>query len=289
MGFWLKEKKVYLYGYNTFFDKHDSIIKNIRENGVSQYGGVIDRNVENLPVAAKNLEEFLKDLHGEKSDYAFILNFMNANMHVKVAEELYQLGFNNIVFLPFDKRYSLPKSRIMRQLYNSILYGQSINIEIPTYDEMLAVLERDIIREYDDYIEYWIGIEKLHIKEFRTEDDVDNAYPLSPFGGVPILDFTYYRELFDYLYDSGKYPMGYLVNTAAGRDYDSFINDRRVLFEKMKDKLKYDPEYYIDSPILVEERDDGELTVLDGVHRAFFLYYQGYKKVPVILKRRNDG
>lgn len=283
-------KRIILYGYYALFHRTEEILNHIREAGMDVLA-VVDRNAMNLPIDAITYECLKRNMSDKKDEYAFILNFSDANMHVKVADELYQDGFENIIFLPFDEKYSNANMQIIRRYFNQILYGKVSGKErLPSYGELIGKDKDDVIKDYGDYVSFWVSVTKLHCAKISAERDVDLKYRFSDYSGATIGEIKFYSELWDYFYNNGKYPKGYVVNSAMGRDEKVFLNNRKELFERMEMKLKYDWNYFLDSPILVSwNNDKGYFTVLDGLHRAVFLMKKGFEKVPVICKKEHWG
>lgn len=286
--FSLEGKKIVLYGYYSLFHRTENIFKHIHEAGM-EVEAVVDKNAMHLPIKATTYEDLKRNLSGKKEEYVFILNFSDANMHVKLADELYQDGFKNIIFLPFDEKYSDAKAQVVRRYFNQILYGKVSGEErLPSYEELLDKDEYDVIKDYGDYVSFWAPITMLHCAEISIERDVDPNYRVSVYSEVAVEENKFYSELWDYFYKGGKYPKGYVVNSLMGRDEETFLNNRKELFRKMEFKLKYDWDYFLDSPILVSWNvAKGFFTVLDGLHRTFFLMKKGYDKIPVICNKKH--
>ena len=282
--FTLREKKTILYGYNAPLEISERITRHLAYAGIELYA-TIDRNAHKMEISACTFEEFEIKAVEDRSEYAFILDFMNANMHIDVAEMLHRHGFDNIIFLPFDGRFELQKAKYLRRVYNRLLYGHpDPDAALPTYRELIDCPYPDLIWDYGEYIEFWAPVDNLYIPTLLAENDVDEVFRISAFSDLPVMKYGYYTELLDY-FCGGKYPTGYVVNNARGRDADVFLEDRKRVFEEMNRRLRYDGDYFTDSPLLVESREGGSFTLLDGYHRAFFLYKQGYRQVPVICER----
>lgn len=291
MGFTLTKKRIILYGYTSELGKTERIVKHLHQAGFKIHR-IIDQKqypeIGDSPFCSYELfKEKEMDGH-EKSDYVFILNFWDATQHVVVAKQLYEDGFCNVLFLPFDNGFELTKVRRIRRFYNHLLYGGALTDVIPTYKELINQNNRLIIGDYDEYTSFWESIHLLHVKKMESMKNISDEYPVSQFGDVPILEFTYYRELLDYIYNDGAEPQGYIANIIKDRDSELFLKNRIDLFKEMEDRLKYDWNYFVESPILVERRDEMTYTVIDGLHRAFFLWWHGFERVPVVCEKGDD-
>lgn len=181
--FFLKEKKIVFYGYKSLFRRKEQIFKHITEAGMEIYI-IVDRNADQIPINAVTYNDFKLKVFEPKEDYAFILNFSDANMHVQVADMLYKDGFKNIIFIPFDEKYVSLKVQEMRQYFNQIVYGKITGKEtIPSYDELICNERQNVIRDYGEYISFWIPVDMLHVMDSPDCKDIDSRYKVSNYGG----------------------------------------------------------------------------------------------------------
>lgn len=284
--FSLKGKKIIIYGYNSLFGRHDYLVKHLQDAGFDLYA-IIDQRAESLPITAVTCDEFLQKFTGYKEDYMFILNCNNANTHIFIAEMLYSRGFKNIIFLPFDKRFDRTKAHLMREYFNQILFGAITGDEkLPSYDELSPGQKVQIIRDYGEYISFWIPADLLCLTDIPVAKDTDNSYQTSHFNAVLAQDYTSYLELYDFFFNNGPYPAAYIASRLAGRDEKKVLEDRKRLFEELENQLKYDPNFFIDSPVFVVFNRIRRLFILlDGLHRTIFLLKNGYQQIPVICNK----
>ena len=269
----LNDHKIILWG-NT---NYAHIIKsNLCKEGYEIYG-LIEKNKTGFD-NTRIIE--LDDLRAGScnDDVLFILCMRSAFNQEMLAEEIFKEGYGNIICIPLNAENQAVASH-MRKNYQQLLFGEINRLVCPRYNLLHKKdLGYRVIEYYKERIEILINVRFLRTffrKSVREE--------LLQFRDKHISDYRYFHELYDYLFRNGEYPWNYLEIYMDGTKDDSFLLDRKKLYETFKNNLeKNGIEYFLTMPISVEFRGMG-LNITDGMHRASFLYNEGVDMVPVTL------
>ena len=295
--FTLRGKKVFLYGNIDFNHRTRDFFENVGNSGAIVCG-IIDNNPEkhsDKPLCI-SFDTFCKTNTGEKDDYVFLLCFWSGDTAEKVAKELYDVGFCNLVFPPLDCCYDLYYSRLLRRFFNHLKHGMVLLDEkIPTYEELLQNRGTEKViycfsqngGKSTDNIEAWIPIEYIY-----SDNNVNGSPRQVPFCdmsklNIPISEYHDYIELYDFVIGEKKeYPSSYLKHngTDLGRKPDELLRDRVKLYNQMKYWLKNDPSFFCDEPVSLRwNKKEGHFNIIDGTHRTSFLYCSGWNEIPAVM------
>ncbi len=271
--FTLDKKNIFLWGNTNFAKK---IYRKLKYDGY-KVSGIVERNGSTFgKIQLADFEE-IKNCY-EKNNVVFILCLKSALNQEELARELYREGFPNLIFAPLTIG-NRNVSYHMRENFQNFLYGgQKIKL-FPTFD---FLLEKDVgfrvLKWYGENLEVLIDIKYLRTFYRNTVDD-----RLLRFRDKHISEFDYLNELYDYLYNDGKYPQNYMMVYMNGTKNEDFLEDRKKLYDAFREGVKmFGWNFFESIPISVECRENG-LNIKDGMHRASFLYKEGSKNVPVLL------
>jgi hypothetical protein len=161
------------------------------------------------------------------------------------------------------------------------MYGKVDTILFPTFDLLDANIDDyNVLRYFKSSLEVDISVK--HIRTFFRSTVTKE---LLPYRDKSIADFHVLNELYDYLYNGKAYPTDYMNLYMAGTKDNSFLSDRKRLFDAFRKGYRESGISFFESmPIPVECNDNG-LNVLDGNHRASFIFKEGISKVPVVISK----
>lgn len=271
--FTLENKKIFLWGNTSFAYK---IYNNLLNDGI-ETSGIIEKNnttIKELPIYTLNE---IEDKYS-KTEVIFVLCLKSSLNQEKLAEEIYKEGYHNIIFIPLTLS-NAASTHHMRTNYEQLLYGDIKNLIFPIYDLfVMDDLEYRIVKYFRSDIEIVINIK--YIRTFYRDNVIDE---LLCFRDRPIAEYDCLNELYDYFYNGGIYPKNYMQFYMNGTKDDSFLVDRKQLFETFKNGYELCGMSFFESiPIPVELKENG-LNITDGMHRASFLFKEGFSMIPVIL------
>lgn len=242
----------------------------------------------------------LKEVLNEKynTNYVVIIGFQNAIHQEKVAHDLYEKGFDKLVFLPMFLETG-EKSMYLRNVYQSIMdyHFKELN-NIPQYTELLLA-EPEVL--YLKVSEHSV-IVSLPIDILYT-DTVTDTNPINgekfneirkciqkKYADIPIYRMFHYFTLFKYL-DTGKGNCNEYLQLQLSKENpsleekDRLLTDRYELYKVYESAFEQKSSFFIDSAIPVKWNKKGYFNIKDGHHRAVYLIYKGYKTVPVVISR----
>lgn len=282
-----RNKKILLYGDNY-------IAESIKKNIFAQkylFAGIVDRKYVKSDYINGILYcdlNHLKQIEC-KNEYVIILCLSNGMLHEKIAEEICNIGFSNIVYLPMNNVYSSEVSSILRKTYRNICNGFSGKIcGIPK--TLSLNVKNEIIYKDDCTVEFFCYYDLLysgdtkHIQKYVLPGREEMVEGFLQFADKPLKYMKSYIELFDYLSgNESVYPELYLkLQRENESDRIQLLEDRKELYKMYEMHFMYGDTFFMDSPVCVEWNEKGYFNVIDGLHRCFYLAQKGKKYIPVI-------
>ncbi|MET3546508.1 SAM-dependent methyltransferase [Paenibacillus favisporus] len=153
-----------------------------------------------------------------------------------------------------------------------------------------------------DYVVTEIPVEllftELDVRSARTdhliESFTDRWYEHHlQYADISIMRFVPHRELYRYFAEEpGAAPDAYLdwyeqIHVTRGitplMAQKELLNQRRLEYDNMQSELRSGPDFFFDHPVKAKWNPAGYFNVLDGHHRACFLYCLGFRRIPVRL------
>lgn len=230
---------------------------------------------EGLPVRNK---EYVPD----KNSVLFI-SLQNGMAHKEIAEYYYKLGLNKIIMISMDLDIPTWKKKLYRESYFKVMNGIIDKICVPLYHSGNDIPE--IIKELKDYVVFWLPIKYIYV--FPSAVTWESPYSVSDTVSLESLPghlVTEYYDLFSFLGgDEERDISDYLTfqKRSTEEQKNLLIRQRKSMFETFKKALKYDIDFFTDSPGHVTwEESKGGFVMWDGNHRSHFLIYMGYDQVP---------
>lgn len=286
------KNEVLIYGAGAF---GRSIYDKIRE--VYTIRGFIDRRKiivkhdldGTIPVYSLN------ELDGSL-DYTVIICVHNAEWHHEIAEKLYALGFDKILFLAVHASYDQGMARCMNRAYALFLENSyELLTAIPRYNTLLEESDsQSIIRKSKDYVVAFcdrkiifsfdhndIDTEAHNMDKVKMEHEAYNNCLLSALG-------TYLSLMEFFMYGKGT-PEKYIslmkdMNNSFEMSETSFLEDQWKVYELLEREYEKGMDAFQYSPIDVKWNKRGYFNILDGHHRATFYYLKGLHNFPVRMK-----
>lgn len=262
-----KQTNIYLYG------GQEIVKKQIRQNLLTcGYCCPIDINSDSIKIMDRPCE-----------DSVVVVCLADATKHGKIAEILYCVGFEYILFLAIDGYYSREEQRFYRCIYNDFLMGQYENLVIPHYTKGNDNCnnEGDVIAWRDKYVSFWCDETyiKTRLPEYKEQL---NCFDNTLIGKLE--DNKLYVSLFRFLKGEKVDITDYLRFQCSDRcQYVNYIENRKNLYNVYCDNFIYNMSFFEDSPSKVYWNDEKNCFVVnDGLHRIYFLKQKGLNKYPIV-------
>ncbi len=270
-----KTKHILIFGNNV---RTSMVMSNLKEQGFT-----------NITITDSKLQV----LDGDLKNTVLFIAFQNALQHDKVAEDMWEKGFQNIVYLPTQGCVNDKKADLLRKMYNVVLYGKiDENMEIPSYEEVkkrgLAV-ENGVISNEQGLVRFWARIENVYVNDICTKI---NKFGIQYYG-VNLANVEHYRSLFELMGGKEECPenlkeyyeaQSYLVEGEKVAEDKLF--DRYQLALMYKREMNKGMNFFISSAPIVVGNDYGGLHIKEGLHRAVFLMTQNLAYIPVMMSER---
>lgn len=260
-----KQTNIYLYGGQEMV--REQIRQNLLERG---YRCPIDINSDSIKKMGRPCE-----------DSVVVICLTDATKHDKIAEMLYRVGFEYILFLSTDRHFSREEQRFYRCRYNDFLMGQYENIVIPHYARRNEdCYNEDIIAWRDNYVSFWC--DEIYIKTWLPECKEE----LNCFDKTKIvkIEDNIYMSLFRFLKGEETDIADYLRFQCPDKhQYANFMENRKNLYNVYCNNFIYNMSFFEDGPSKVYWNDENNCFVVnDGLHRICFLKQEGLNKYPIV-------
>lgn len=257
-------KRIYLYGCNH---RSEVVFRRLKDSGVG-VTAFIDRSKKGENIINPQELEFVDD----KDNVCIYICMQNAMQHEIVADMLFRMGFHYIIFLPVSSKYNMQAYKMV-ELWNRI-YEEGIGsvIDIPRYENLIT---RDT--DEKNNIVYapmeLIFTRKNFLKEYRNWENRHISL------------YEPYNQLYRYIYMGDKTPEEYLKENfdLVGKEKQSTIRDRVILYESLSRRINDDSRYYHVMTCPVEVSESGVFNLKDGHHRANLAFHLGKDFLPVMV------
>ena len=254
-------------------------------------GGFIDKNADIIK-SVDNLDVYTLTSAWEKfdaDDTIIVICLHNALWHSEPARQLYEKGFNNIIFLPIDGDYNICEKKRMEYIYDSIKDGVYEDIkDIPLYNTLSNVnydINDGVIVRNNKTVTVWMEINSIYSNDVLKErgNDITKRY-----GDVSVAALKPYIEMYKYCEDGNGdielycHAFKGVQNAVDDINVREFINDRVELYDVLKQELNAGIQYFVQSaPLLKWNYEQKHFNVHEGHHRLIFLLSQGLNMAPV--------
>ena len=258
-------KRIYLYGCNY---RSEVVFRKLKDSGSVRVTAFVDRSKKGDNII--NPQEL--ELVDDKDNVCIYICMRNAMEHEIVADMLFSIGFHYIVFLPVSSKYNMQAYKMV-ELWNRI-YEEGIDsvIDIPRYENLIT---RDT--DEKNNIVYapmeLIFTRKNFLKEYRNWENRHISL------------YEPYNQLYRYIYMGDKTPEEYLKENfdLVGKEKQSTIRDRVILYESLSRRINDDSRYYHVMTCPVEVSESGVFNLKDGHHRANLAFHLGKDFLPVMV------
>ena len=255
-------KRIYLYGCNH---RSEVVFRRLKDSGVG-VTAFVDRSKKGANIINPQELEFVDD----KDNVCIYICMQNAMQHEIVADMLFRMGFHYIIFLPVSSKYNMQAYKMV-ELWNRI-YEEGIGsvIDILRYENLIT---RDT--DEKNNIVYapmeLIFTRKNFLKEYRNWENRHISL------------YEPYNQLYRYIYMGDKTPEEYLKENfdLVGKEKQSTIRDRVILYESLSRRINDDSIYYHVMTCPVEVSESGVFNLKDGHHRANLAFHLGKDFLPV--------
>lgn len=291
----LEKKDIVLYGAATmgciYYEKIYKIGFNII-GFIDQRGKEI-KEIYGLPVFSLENAEFSKDV-------VIFIAVKNVFEHTKIANELVEKGYTNIIFRPYNCLIGqgTDEEKQINKMYDLFSEGKICEYHfkyiIPKVKILFAPkLKNDaILKEQDDYLTILIPITLLFTdKKIGSDGKESNE--------IPILLLKPHIEFVKCVLGVGDYNVqSYLAYCEeAAKKIDRFkvtpawranvIRNRAEVFNNMNHLYNVNKQYFVNNAPFVQWNEKGYFNLCSGKHRSTFLMTKGDNYIPVKMLK-ND-
>lgn len=256
----------YLYGYNCIAE----IVKKRLECSGVYVKSFVDNNKVGI-----NIIKPSELMHiSNKDDVCIYICMQNAMQHEPVADMLYHMGFNYIVFLPVSSKYNM-QSYKMLELYNDILYnGINLSTKVPHYEIFINK-------------KYMQSNNVIHVPMELVFTDINDNEVNKKWENKHISLYEPYNQLYRYIYEAGELPIEYLQYNVkiTGKKRKNILKDRIALYEALSARMYNDSLYYAMLTCTAEVDQMGRFHLKDGRHRANLAFHLGKDFLPLVVKK----
>lgn len=268
---------------------------------IDRYAEKIEK-VDNIPVYT--LSQWIEF---ENREAIIIIMLQNAIQHDDIANNLYQNGFNRIIFCPMNSFKKKDNAVIkMKRIYNncirfnfnnkidSIPEYKDIILQIPNLDGIIYKNAKEVVVRVP--VELCFADDAIQGENWRSSDYTEEAEALlnEYVRGRNLYSLRPYWELFLYLRGETENCKLYLsIFGKKGHTSHENYNDEKLLTDKreiyylyLKELIGGSRSFFQDSPAEGGVTSNNRVVIYDGLHRSIFLLMLGCHWVPVRLYKR---
>lgn len=268
--------------------------------------GFIDKRADQI-IAENNvncltLEEFSKE--PLVSEYIVFVCVWNGTQQETIANMLFNIGCDKLVYLPMVRANSLDEIHTRRRAYNDFLMCNYDALhDIPCYCgtccENIYTDEFPIITVSNHYVCFWHPVSELHTMCMDDFYSITNIVPgtsssyekfFMRYADIPLSHMTPYKNLYRRLSGDKFADLDdYFLLTKGDIEFDrnAFLADRKNLHEIFQFAYEYDMSFFSDSAAKCRWNEKGYFNVIDGLHSIFFLISKGKDNVPICVDIHN--
>lgn len=231
----------------------------------------------------------------EYKECAVVVCVHDGNWHCEIAENLYEHGFNKILFLAFSDVYEKDKALLMKKFYNLFMEGQiECLTEIPCYSEMKRnIFNENVIRKNERFVTAYCNKEMLYSYNKIDEHQKGKmSEEIIAYLDVPITAHKPYIELFRFfMYGDGDCEI-YLrnmrqLNNSFDMTEEEFLKSQYSIYQLLEREYEKGYDAFQYAPIDVKWNKRGYFNVIDGHHRCAFYCLKGLQNMPVRMTRED--
>lgn len=217
------------------------------------------------------------------TDIIVVVCIHNAFVHQEVAQHLYSLGIDKIIFLPMGDEYLAEPRMQMLKIYTCYCEHDIDKVmEIPYYSTLLRPDFTDcIIRSNSEYVVSWCPVDLLY---------TDKNWP-EGYGDIPMASFRILAEGYEFFQGRIGKADGlikvYMPEDGQSENVGDFLQRRFNTYLMLEKEWKENQEYFKYAPIEANWNEGAYFNVLDGHNRICFLIDKGCKWIPVRMRRKD--
>ncbi|MCM1251841.1 MAG: ParB/Srx family N-terminal domain-containing protein [Clostridium sp.] len=248
----------------------------------------IDRTISALrdnSIEIRNLDNI-----SEYTNSVVLICVHNANWHNEIAEQLYKLGFNKILFLAFSNTYQKEASYTMNRLYNLFMEEEyNLLTDIPTYSTVIQKTSKEkILRETSSYIVVYCAKELIYSSLPDNKIYSENL----DFDDIPMIANKLYINLFRFfMYGQGDADLYVKTMKNINNSFDmsdkDFSQSQYSIYQLLENEYAKGIDFINLMPVDVKWNPKGYFNILDGHHRCAFYILKGMQTIPVRMTKKD--
>ncbi len=254
----------------------------------------LDKKAKGVFENVKILMPDTDELDNKIKEESIVVICLNAGMlHKEVAEELYALGFEKIVFLPMEYSINYEEKIELTNLYNRALKGEDIGDKVKPYAVYRENKYKDsaTIRCEDGWRLIWVGQEILFSEnKLEWSGDRSKIHMINDGIDVNLNVYYWFHNLFDYLDGDREECDSYLSIFKLEANTEAAIRklqDRERLYSVLKKHRANGLGFFIEAASEAKWNKKGYFNIAGGNHRTICLQHLGYVYYPVKINE-ND-
>lgn len=226
-------------------------------------------------------------------DYYVLVSVKNVFEHSNIANQLIELGFRNIVFMPLSA-INGHGNREQNQLYKAYLdlvSGRFENVdELPKSftKDMYVPHNESVIQENETAVTAFISIDQLY---------TDRKKRKTPWFSRPVVCLLPHIDLFRYIAGDHRYTceryMAFCIESATNSDIaiteawkSNIIKNRSMVYEHMAHSMELDSDFFVrNAPVVSYDHSSGVFNLNSGKHRSAFYASLKRKYIPVQIDK----
>lgn len=234
-----------------------------------------------------------------KDEFVIIITTRNVFEHFKIANELYEQGFENIIFKPYSvlKGYANDELLQLSLVHDCYMANmKTFDGEIPKYkgNDMPAFLDKAIISKDKDMLKAFVPAELLYSNlvdgsEWEDMNFVSNYIAVKLYQALETSNYETFEDSINSYINrfAKKGAIFHGVNT-AGKWANILIDSRIKSYSEMSKLFALDYNFFVKNSTTVKRSSDRKLRLIkSGKNRVSFLIAKGMQYIPVNISQED--
>lgn len=253
--------------------------------GRQAINGIFTYKIEEFPKAFKQMNELV-----------VVICLADGLAHRDVADILYQMGFQYIIFLPLDYCINDSEKIQLMRIYNKVLEGinDHAKVIIKNYSNFYLKdigVSNSILLTTKGHYTVWLGMELLFTESLELwEGDKTKIHGKDEFKDKSIANDDPNEMLFHFFdLRTGDYERYFSSYKGEKTDEQkrSELEKREKLYRLFKQEHNKGMSFFIESAPHVVWNPRNYFNLVGGHHRTMYLLSEGHTVFPVVVSKRD--
>lgn len=230
------------------------------------------------------------------NELVVIICLADGLLHKDVADILYQMGFQYIIFLPLDCCINAAEKTRLTRIYNRVVDGinDCDNVTIKNYGNYYSKnldVNSSILCAEKEHYTVWLGMEMLFTESLKLwKGDKTKIHDKEELKDKSIISENPYEMLFQYFdlrTEDYEHYFSAFIDEKTDKQKEKELAKRERLYRLFKQEHNMGMRFFIEGAPHVIWNPRNYFNLVGGHHRTMYLLSEGHTVFPVVVSK-ND-